>query len=83
MQNNYILIVDRDPACLPAWMVVGCSASLREYRNEDVSVGGWMLGLDMELVDDRSLCCSLPVTGCLTPPFFLIITFNGSYCHGC
>ncbi|CAM6026989.1 unnamed protein product [Sphagnum balticum] len=45
------------------------SASLREYRNEDVSVGGWMLGLDMELVDDRSLCCSLPVTGgiCTTP----------------
>ncbi len=33
------------------------SAFLHDYQNEDVSVGAWMLGLEVELVDDRKLCC--------------------------
>lgn len=33
------------------------SAHLKDYKNEDVAVGAWMLGLDTEHVDDRSLCC--------------------------
>lgn len=35
-----------------------CSASLKEYKNEDVAVGSWMLGLDTEHIDDRNLCCA-------------------------
>lgn len=34
------------------------SAYLKEYKNEDVAVGTWMLGLDTEHIDDRNLCCS-------------------------
>lgn len=46
------------------------SASLRAYKNEDISVGSWMLGLDIEHVDDRSFCCvaSLPGSVCATGP---------------
>lgn len=34
------------------------SAYLKEYKNEDVAVGTWVLGLDAEHIDDRNLCCS-------------------------
>ncbi|KAG0621897.1 hypothetical protein M758_3G056900 [Ceratodon purpureus] len=46
------------------------SASLHAYKNEDISVGSWMLGLDIEHVDDRSFCCvaSLPGSVCATRP---------------
>ncbi|KAG5255318.1 beta-1,3-galactosyltransferase [Salix suchowensis] len=30
---------------------------LHRYANEDVSLGSWFIGLDVEHVDDRSLCC--------------------------
>ncbi|WZY92863.1 hypothetical protein YC2023_065192 [Brassica napus] len=30
---------------------------LHKYVNEDVSFGSWFLGLDVENVDDRRLCC--------------------------
>ncbi|GMI63757.1 hypothetical protein like AT1G05170 [Hibiscus trionum] len=30
---------------------------LHKYANEDVSLGSWFIGLDVEHVDDRSLCC--------------------------
>ncbi|XP_010438680.1 PREDICTED: probable beta-1,3-galactosyltransferase 4 isoform X2 [Camelina sativa] len=30
---------------------------LHKYVNEDVSLGSWFLGLDVEHVDDRRLCC--------------------------
>jgi len=33
------------------------SAYLKEYKNEDVAVGAWMLGLDTEHVDNQNLCC--------------------------
>ncbi|BFI30017.1 beta-1,3-galactosyltransferase 1/2/3/4/5/7/8 [Marchantia polymorpha subsp. ruderalis] len=33
---------------------------LKRYVNEDVSLGSWLLGLDVEYVNDRSLCCSTP-----------------------
>ena len=39
-------------------MRLPCSAFLKEYKNEDVAVGAWLLGLDTELVDDRNLCCA-------------------------
>ncbi|XP_024982861.1 probable beta-1,3-galactosyltransferase 3 [Cynara cardunculus var. scolymus] len=34
---------------------------LHKYANEDVSLGTWMIGLDVEHVNDRSLCCGTPV----------------------
>lgn len=33
---------------------------LHKYANEDVSLGSWLIGLDVEHVDDRSLCCATP-----------------------
>ncbi|GKV42692.1 hypothetical protein SLEP1_g50072 [Rubroshorea leprosula] len=30
---------------------------LHKYANEDVSLGSWFIGLDMEHIDDRRLCC--------------------------
>ncbi|KAH6817970.1 Galactosyltransferase family protein [Perilla frutescens var. frutescens] len=33
---------------------------LHRYANEDVSLGSWLIGLDVEHVDDRSLCCGTP-----------------------
>lgn len=31
---------------------------LHKYANEDVSLGSWLLGLDVEQIDDRHMCCS-------------------------
>ncbi|XP_044495137.1 probable beta-1,3-galactosyltransferase 3 isoform X2 [Mangifera indica] len=33
---------------------------LHKYTNEDVSLGSWLIGLDVEHVDDRRLCCGTP-----------------------
>ncbi|KAK9093747.1 hypothetical protein Scep_025216 [Stephania cephalantha] len=33
---------------------------LHRYANEDVSLGSWFIGLDVEHVDDRTLCCGTP-----------------------
>uniref|UniRef100_A0A0D9WGS6 RRM domain-containing protein n=1 Tax=Leersia perrieri TaxID=77586 RepID=A0A0D9WGS6_9ORYZ len=33
---------------------------LHRYANEDVSLGAWLIGLEVEHVDDRSLCCATP-----------------------
>ncbi|KAB1207757.1 putative beta-1,3-galactosyltransferase 6 [Morella rubra] len=33
---------------------------LHKYANEDVSLGSWFIGLDVEHIDDRSLCCGSP-----------------------
>ncbi|AES67230.1 putative galactosylxylosylprotein 3-beta-galactosyltransferase [Medicago truncatula] len=30
---------------------------LHKYANEDVSLGAWFIGLDVEHIDDRRLCC--------------------------
>ncbi|KAK3199708.1 hypothetical protein Dsin_023123 [Dipteronia sinensis] len=30
---------------------------LHRYANEDVSLGSWFIGLDVEHIDDRRLCC--------------------------
>ncbi|KAG6573186.1 putative beta-1,3-galactosyltransferase 2, partial [Cucurbita argyrosperma subsp. sororia] len=37
---------------------------LHKYANEDVSLGSWFVGLDVEQVDDKKLCCSTP-PGCV------------------
>lgn len=33
---------------------------LHRYANEDVSLGSWFIGLDVEQIDDRSFCCGTP-----------------------
>ncbi|KAI8569930.1 hypothetical protein RHMOL_Rhmol02G0316100 [Rhododendron molle] len=33
---------------------------LHRFANEDVSLGSWFIGLDVEHVDDRNLCCGTP-----------------------
>ncbi|KAI4295901.1 hypothetical protein L6164_035897 [Bauhinia variegata] len=33
---------------------------LHKYANEDVSLGSWFIGLDVDHVDDRRLCCGTP-----------------------
>eukprot|EP00246_Nothoceros_aenigmaticus_P014707 TRINITY_DN5779_c0_g1_i1.p1 TRINITY_DN5779_c0_g1~~TRINITY_DN5779_c0_g1_i1.p1 ORF type:complete len:406 (-),score=47.47 TRINITY_DN5779_c0_g1_i1:896-2113(-) len=33
---------------------------LHRYANEDVSLGSWFIGLDVEHIDDRSMCCGTP-----------------------
>ncbi|KAL0016154.1 hypothetical protein SO802_003223 [Lithocarpus litseifolius] len=37
---------------------------LHKYANEDVSLGSWFIGLDVEHIDDRSLCCGTPPDFC-------------------
>ncbi|XP_042434719.1 probable beta-1,3-galactosyltransferase 2 [Zingiber officinale] len=33
---------------------------LHKYANEDVSLGSWFIGLDVEHIDDKKLCCGTP-----------------------
>ncbi|CAL5394074.1 unnamed protein product [Camellia sinensis] len=33
---------------------------LHTYANEDVSLGAWFIGLDVQHIDDRRLCCGEP-----------------------
>nr|GEV76211.1 probable beta-1,3-galactosyltransferase 2 isoform X2 [Tanacetum cinerariifolium] len=33
---------------------------LHKYVNEDVSLGSWFIGLDVEHIDERKLCCETP-----------------------
>ncbi|CAM8906490.1 unnamed protein product [Rhodiola kirilowii] len=33
---------------------------LHRFANEDVSLGSWFIGLDVDHIDDRSLCCGTP-----------------------
>ncbi|KAG8050030.1 hypothetical protein GUJ93_ZPchr0009g694 [Zizania palustris] len=33
---------------------------LHKYANEDVSLGAWFIGLDVEHIDNRDMCCGTP-----------------------
>ncbi|KAI4320503.1 hypothetical protein MLD38_033978 [Melastoma candidum] len=35
-------------------------AILHNYANEDVSLGSWFIGLEVEHIDDRNMCCGTP-----------------------
>jgi hypothetical protein len=37
-----------------------CRPILHKYANEDVSLGAWFIGLEVELIDDRNMCCGTP-----------------------
>lgn len=41
-----------------------CRHILHLYANEDVSLGSWFIGLDVQHIDDRSLCCGTPLGKC-------------------
>ncbi|PKA56647.1 putative beta-1,3-galactosyltransferase 8 [Apostasia shenzhenica] len=36
------------------------SPILHRYANEDVSLGSWLIGLDVNHIDERSMCCGTP-----------------------
>lgn len=33
---------------------------LHKYANEDVSLGAWFIGLDVEHINDHNMCCGTP-----------------------
>jgi len=33
---------------------------LHKYANEDVSLGAWFIGLEVEHIDERNMCCGTP-----------------------
>lgn len=45
---------------LSAYDIILYRPILHRFANEDVSLGSWFIGLDVEHVDDRSLCCGTP-----------------------
>ncbi|KAL9245519.1 hypothetical protein vseg_019163 [Gypsophila vaccaria] len=46
---------------------------LHQFANEDVSLGSWLIGLDVEHIDERSMCCG-------TPPDCELKTQAGTLC---
>lgn len=41
-------------------VVMVCRPILHQYANEDVSLGAWFIGLEVEHIDDRNMCCGTP-----------------------
>ncbi|GAB4861395.1 Beta-1,3-galactosyltransferase 7 [Ancistrocladus abbreviatus] len=41
-------------------VALNCRPILHKYANEDVSLGSWLIGLDVEHIDERSMCCGTP-----------------------
>ena len=58
---------------------------LHKYANEDVSLGSWFIGLDLEHIDDRRLCCGTPPGKFLNAPkyFRIIIVLDWKKEVGC
>ncbi|KAL0399212.1 UNVERIFIED_CONTAM: putative beta-1,3-galactosyltransferase 4 [Sesamum radiatum] len=46
--------------CMKSGPVLAQKHVLHKYANEDVSLGSWFIGLDVEHIDDRRLCCGTP-----------------------
>ncbi|KAL0324605.1 UNVERIFIED_CONTAM: Beta-1,6-galactosyltransferase GALT31A [Sesamum calycinum] len=46
--------------CMKSGPVLAQKHILHRYANEDVSLGSWFIGLDVEHIDERSLCCGTP-----------------------
>lgn len=40
-------------------------SNLRTYAHDDVSVGSWFIGLDVEHIDERKFCCSSWASGAI------------------
>ncbi|KAF9600911.1 hypothetical protein IFM89_013818 [Coptis chinensis] len=41
-------------------VVCDCKPILHKYANEDVSLGAWFIGLEVEHIDERNMCCGTP-----------------------
>lgn len=39
-------------------ILFACSASLKTYAHDDISVGSWMMGVQATYKDDNRFCCS-------------------------
>nr|KAJ0218020.1 hypothetical protein LSAT_V11C300151940 [Lactuca sativa] len=46
--------------CMKSGPVLSQKEILHKYANEDVSLGAWFIGLDVEHIDDRNMCCGTP-----------------------
>ncbi|CAK9140944.1 unnamed protein product [Ilex paraguariensis] len=46
--------------CMKSGPVLAQKHVLHKYANEDVSLGSWFIGLDVQHIDDRRLCCGTP-----------------------
>lgn len=58
-------------------------AVLHRYHNEDVSVGVWLLGLDVEYVNERRMCChSLQECAEQTGPENVCLSYVETWCAG-
>ncbi|KAE8669438.1 hypothetical protein F3Y22_tig00112236pilonHSYRG00046 [Hibiscus syriacus] len=48
--------------CMKSGPFLSKKPILHKYANEDVSLSSWFIGLEVEHVDDRSMCCRTPTT---------------------
>ncbi|KAK1308988.1 Beta-1,3-galactosyltransferase 7 [Acorus calamus] len=49
--------------CMKSGPVLSQKPILHKYANEDVSLGAWFIGLDVEHIDERNMCCGTPPVG--------------------
>ena len=54
---------------------------LHKFANEDVSLGAWFIGLDVEHIDDREMCCGSE-TGQFLRLFCIPCTISEDDDHG-
>ncbi|KVH91744.1 Glycosyl transferase, family 31 [Cynara cardunculus var. scolymus] len=57
---NFLILIFLSKFSSETDLVFAFSHMLHKYANEDVSLGSWFIGLDVEHIDDRSLCCQTP-----------------------
>ncbi|CAN1270359.1 Histone deacetylase 15 [Linum perenne] len=46
--------------CMKSGPVLSQKPLLHKFANEDVSLGSWLIGLEVEHIDDRNMCCGTP-----------------------
>ncbi|KAL0323372.1 UNVERIFIED_CONTAM: Beta-1,3-galactosyltransferase 7 [Sesamum angustifolium] len=46
--------------CMKSGPVLSQKPILHKYANEDVSLGSWFIGLEVEHIDERNMCCGTP-----------------------
>ncbi|KAI3442588.1 Hexosyltransferase [Psidium guajava] len=58
--TGQLYAISKDLAYYISTNLVSDSPILHRYANEDVSVGAWFIGLEVDHVDERSMCCGTP-----------------------
>ncbi|KAF9612269.1 hypothetical protein IFM89_038839 [Coptis chinensis] len=46
--------------CMKSDPILSQKPILHKYANEDVSLGAWFIGLEVEHIDERNMCCGTP-----------------------